>query len=138
MPFWGSNGFTIGSHPNPLYFMHPETNYFEHGEVQSYIYESCSIKVKDLTGSIFVVQATSAFIVGKWRQGMEVYHIHPLGSVEKCFIEEDTKGTYSIIKISKDTFVKTVKPEQLKLSNHQMQQFVAMGDAGKCLMVYSL
>lgn len=137
-PLDGSSGTSIGFLPNPVYFLHPETNYHEYGVVQKYMPEAWSIKVKDLTGRVFVVHTNAVFIIGKWTAGMEVCHINPLGSVEKCFVAEDARGTESTIKIFKGTFLKTVMPEQLKFSDHQIQLFVSMGDAGRCFMFYSL
>lgn len=118
--------------------MHPETHHYEYGVVQKYLPEAWSVKVKDSTGRVFVVQTAAVFIIGKWGAGMEVCHINPLGSVEKCFVTEDSKGSDSTIMISQGTFSKTVSPEQLKISDHQMQLFVSTGDAGRCFMFYSL
>lgn len=138
MPFGGSIASPFGTCPSTVYFFHPETNYYEYGEVQNIILESHTIRVKDLTGSVFVVPMSATAVVGRWTAGMELYYIHPLGSVEKVYVAEDAKGNDMTIKISKNSFVKTVTLDQLKWSPNHMQQLLSMGDAGKCFFLYNL
>ncbi len=137
LPISGSFASSFGTCPNTVYFSHPETNYYEYGEVQKIAYETCSIRLKDFAGSLYVVPMAAAVVVGTWTAGLELYHIHPLGGVEKAYIAEDAKGSEKTIKISRNSFLKTVAPDQLKFSSFQINQLLSMGDAGRCFLFYT-
>lgn len=116
--------------PSMIYFWHPETEHYEYGVIENQLMgPSEEVTVKDALGNRYLALKHETFMITKWRIGTEVNHIHSLGASFKAFVAADLKSTESQILISRHSFEKYVKPEELKFSQEQMERVVQRGDA---------